>query len=286
MNFLIADSGSTKTDWIFIDEDGHKIPFHTEGLNPYYHTRESVRQIVESKLNSISAMTHVSNVYFYGSGCTDQNKNKVISQALCDLFGENVKTEINSDLVGAARACCGENEGIACILGTGSNSCVYDGEKIIDHIPPLGFILGDEGSGAHIGKRIIQSYYYREMPQDLKRELEKRYNMSRPVILENIYNKPHANRFVSEFSRFGSEFKEHPFIINLIKISFTEFIDRQIINYNQCHDLEISFVGSIAFFYKHLLEEILTSKALKLGKVIQSPMEELINYHQNKVNKQ
>jgi glucosamine kinase len=279
MSLLIADSGSTKTNWCHLDAEGKLDCFRSEGINPYYHSKEDIQRILQYIFDNKSTLKGVNRVYFYGAGCTNNDRKKAISDAIRKIFDVRLPVKVHSDLIGAAKACCGDDEGIVCILGTGSNSCVYNGSQVIDQIPSLGFILGDEGSGAHIGKKIIQSYFYREMPADLMAELEQRFDMSRNDVLDAVYSKPHPNRYVSDFSRFSNEFREHPFIKKLVESAFSEFIDRHILYYPDCNKYRISFVGSVAHYNRDILEDLLKDRHLHMNKVIKDPMEGLVEYH-------
>jgi len=279
MSLLIADSGSTKTNWCHIDAEKNRDFFKTEGINPYYHSKEDIQQLLQDILDNKSTLKGVNRVYFYGAGCTNSDRKKVISDALRKVFDVRIQVEVHSDLIGAARSCCGDEEGIVCILGTGSNSGVYNGYQVINQIPSLGFILGDEGSGAQIGKKIIQSYFYREIPADLMTELEKRFDMSRKDVLDAVYSKPNPNRYVSSFSRFSNEFREHPFIKKLVESAFSEFINRHILHYSESHKYMISFVGSVAYYNRDILNILLKDRHLHLNKVIKDPMEGLVEYH-------
>jgi N-acetylglucosamine kinase-like BadF-type ATPase len=279
MSLLIADSGSTKTNWCHIDAEGNSELFRTEGINPYYHSKEDIQQLLQDILDNKSTLKGVNRVYFYGAGCTNNYRKKLISDALEKVFDVRINVEVHSDLIGASKACCGDEEGIVCILGTGSNSGVYNGNQVMDQIPSLGFILGDEGSGSHIGKKIIQSYFYREMPADLMAELKQRFDMSRNDVLDAVYSKPHPNRYVSDFSRFSNEFREHPFIKRLVESAFSEFIDRHILYYQDSNKYRISFVGSVAHYNRDILEVLLKDRHLHLNKVIKDPMEGLVEYH-------
>lgn len=286
MSILIADSGSSKTDWYFINEKGDNITFRSEGMNPYYHSDEDLRNILENEVLIHSDLTNITEIYFYGAGCTDPVTNNRIKDAIKSIWENNPKIEIYSDLLGAARACCGTNKGIVGILGTGSNSCLYDGNKITDQIPALGYAIGDEGSAAHLGKKILQNYFYREMPPDLSHELESKYDMSRDKVLDKIYHKEHPNRYVAEFSRFCKEFKDHIFIQRILVLSFTEFLERHILKYESSEDLEISLVGSIAFVYRDMIEKLIEERSLKPGKILKSPIEELAKFHLQKLGNQ
>lgn len=279
-NILLADSGSTKTEWCLItSESTEQVQrFYTDGLNPFYHTSESIRDVLRYAVKPNLAKTHVDAIYFYGSGCSLDEKKKMIHSSLSDAFLDSA-IEVQDDLLGAARAVCNTSAGIACILGTGSNSCLFNGNTILDTIPSLGFVLGDEGSGGYIGKQLIHAYFYRDMPQDLRLEMEKTFTMERRVILEGVYHKPQSNRFVASFASFTSTHKSHPFIQDLIKNAFDAFLTSMIFKYKNYKDLPIGFVGSVAFSHQAIMISLLNQYGLKHSRFIKNPMETLIDYH-------
>jgi len=280
MNILLADSGSTKTEWCLLKsgEDKPFLRFYTDGLNPYYHTTESIRDVLRYAVIPNLAKHEIDELYFYGAGCSLDEKKRIISAAISEVFQDST-FDIQDDLLGAARALCGDEPGIACILGTGSNSCLYDGTQVVDNIPSLGFILGDEGSGGYIGKQLIHAYFYRDMPAELKLDMEKTYTMDRRFILDGIYHKPQSNRFVASFTNFTSVHKSHPFIQNLVKNAFDVFLNSNIFKYENYKEIPIGFIGSVAFNHQDIMKDLLESYGLRVSRFIKNPMETLIDYH-------
>ena len=280
MNILLADSGSTKTEWCLLKsgEDKPFLRFYTDGLNPYYHTTESIRDVLRYAVIPNLAKHEIDELYFYGAGCSLDEKKRIISAAISEVFQDST-FDIQDDLLGAARALCGNEPGIACILGTGSNSCLYDGTQVVDNIPSLGFILGDEGSGGYIGKQLIHAYFYRDMPAELKLDMEKTYTMDRRFILDGIYHKPQSNRFVASFTNFTSVHKSHPFIQNLVKNAFAVFLNSNILKYENYKEIPIGFIGSVAFNHQDIMMNLLESYGLRVSRFIKNPMETLIDYH-------
>jgi N-acetylglucosamine kinase-like BadF-type ATPase len=219
----------------------------------------------------------ISSVYFYGAGCTPE-KAPIVSEALNAYF-QSEKTEVNSDLLAAARSLCLNEGGIACILGTGSNSCYYDGEKIVQNVSPLGYILGDEGSGAVLGKKIIGDMLKNQLSQHIVQDFQYMYHLSPAEIMDNVYRRPFPNRFLAQFVPFISNHIIDSEIKQLVEDSFSEFIRRNILQYPESNQLPIHFTGSVAFCFKNNLENVLHKFNLQLGKITKDPMPGLIEYH-------
>ena len=277
MSILIADSGATKTEWCLWDE-GDTRTLKTEGLNPYYHTTETIREVLQAHLVDKFDVGKVENIYFYGAGCDTDEKCQIVEKAIQFWFPE-AEANIYHDLLGAARACFFHEAGIACILGTGSNSCLYDGEKIVEHIPSLAFTLGDEGSAGYFGKKIINSYFRFEIPEELKKDLEKNYNMSLEYITRGVYDNPQKSRFVASYGSFLGDHSDHPFIQKMLREGFESFITRIVMNYTEAEKYEVRFIGSVAHAYKDMIKEILEENEMKPGLFIQKPMERLVEFH-------
>lgn len=276
MSILIADSGATKTEWCLVRENQTETYF-TEGLNPYYHTTESIEKVISENLLP-ELDEPVEKLFFYGAGCDGETKYQILKEALESCFPDSDQN-IYHDLLGAARACFLNKPGIACILGTGSNSCLYDGEKIIEHIPSLAFILGDEGSAGYFGKKLINKYFRFEIPDDLKKDLEKNYNMSLEHINKGLYDGEQKSRFIASYGAFLGEHSDHPFIREMLYEGFDNFISRIVLNYTNATDYEVRFIGSVAFAYQELLNEILEKYDLKAGLFVKNPMERLVTFH-------
>lgn len=273
---LIADSGSTKTDWSVIQQGKLTRSIKTKGMNPYFQSEEEIgKEISEVLLPQLGNHT-LEAIYFYGAGCT-VDKIEVVRNVI--IQHTNVaRVEVNTDLLAAARSVCGRKAGIACILGTGSNACFYNGENIVDNVSPLGFILGDEGSGAVLGKRLVGDLLKGMMGQELKGKFLKQYNLTPGDIIERVYRQPFPNRFLASLSSFLAENIDEPKIHQLVLSSFTDFITRNVLGYDY-HKYKVSFVGSIAYHYKDILSEAAENTGIRIDKIIQSPMEGLITYH-------
>lgn len=275
---LIADSGGTKTDWRLINDDGKIDQFKTSGLNPYLTSGREMEETI-SGLKAQTGEKRVSEIFFYGAGCSSQENVEIISQALSKQF-EGAKIEVNHDLLGAARALCGKDAGIACILGTGANSCVYDGGKIIDNIPSLGFILGDEGGGSYLGRILINSYFSGDLPHELSSKLEKRHNMDRDEILESVYQKPRPAQYLASFSKFLYDHQKHPHIYGILYRAFKLFYERNVLKYEGASDYPVHFCGSVAFYYNSLIRQVGKELGLSIQNILESPIAGLTLFHQ------
>lgn len=276
MSILIADSGATKTEWC-VSKDGETDTVFTEGLNPYYHTTESIRNVVRENLLP-ELDDEIEQIFFYGAGCDSELKNAVVQDALESSF-PHADTNIYHDLLGAARACFLQQPGIACILGTGSNSCLYDGTEIIEHIPSLAFILGDEGSAGYFGKKLINKYYRYELPDELHTALENDYNVDLEHINKGLYDGSQKSRFIASYGAFLGEHADHPYIKDMLYEGFESFISRILLKYTNATDYEVRFIGSVAFAHQEMIKEILAKHDLESGLFVKNPMERLVEFH-------
>lgn len=274
---LIADSGATKTTWCLLDGGKKKI-LSTQGLSPYFLKGEQIEQIVGSELVSKLKGIAPDEIFFYGTGCINPGNIKMIKKALQNLFPHSV-IHVTHDLMGAAKALCGDQKGVACILGTGSNSCYYNGNRVVKNSPGLGFILGDEGSGAYMGKKLVQYYLYNTFDADLMDRFNSKFNTNSVEILDAVYKKPLPNRYLAEFVPFLVENRGHFMIENIIEDSFNDFFFHHVYKYKESWTMPINFVGSVAFGFKDVLNEMCNTYELELGKVLKSPMDGLIKYH-------
>ena len=275
---LIADGGSTKTDWRLLKDGREYKQLQTMGFNPYLVSGDAIEEILWKELQPYIDTKGVSKIYYYGAGCSTPTKNQQVENAFIKVFPA-ARIYIEHDLLGAARALCGNTEGVVAILGTGSNSCFYDGKSIVDHIFSLGYFFGDEGSGAFMGKNLLSSYLHNELPDDLKQKLEQDFPMSKESILDAVYNKPAPSRFLASFSTFINNNREDAFIRNLILGNFRSFYKYQVCCYPRHKEVPVSFVGSVAFHYQDLLHEAGAECGTRVGKVIQAPIDGLVEYH-------
>lgn len=273
---LIADSGSTKTDWCMVENGETILRFKTKGINPFFQTEGEIQKEIETGLLPGLNGIQPAAIYFYGAGCAFPEKNEMIRRAINRYLPASV--EVGSDLLAAARALCGNRPGIACILGTGSNSCQYDGKEIVKSISPLGFILGDEGSGAVLGKLLIGDVLKDQLPAALKDQFLAEYALTPALIMDRVYRQPFPNRFLAGFSPFISAHLDEPAIWELATRSFMAFFTRNVMQYDYL-ELPVHFVGSVAWHYQIMLKDIAFNLGIRPGTIIQSPMDGLIAYH-------
>lgn len=277
---LIADSGSTKTDWRIIDSNGKISQATCGGINPYYHEYATILSEIELVVPQIDGQ--ISEVHFYGAGCsTDENTNKV-TEAISKVFPEaNIK--VNHDLLAAAHALCGQEEGIACILGTGANSCLYDGSDVIDNVASLGYVIGDEGSGAYLGKRLMSDYLRRNMPEVISDKISKRFELSKDEVLKHVYLESDGAKYLASFSKFIFQNIKYPYLYKLVYDSFSEFIEKNIVKYTDYNKYKVHFTGSVAFYYSDILRQVANDKGIIVRNIIESPIAGLTLYHQKQL---
>lgn len=276
---LIADAGSSKIDWIICTSQKVLEKQTSTGFNPITHHPDILINTLNEHSNKKIINPSIKNIFYYGAGCWDAINCQIVYDVLVHFF-PNSNIEVESDLLGAARASNGNQKGITCILGTGTNTCLYDGTKIIDNIPALGYIIGDEGSGAFLGKQLLSSYFYRTIPAELNIKLENKYNISKTELIKSVYKSPGANQYLASFVSFLVAEKEHSFIKKLILEGFDTLIKKQLLKYEYIKQLPVHFIGSIAFFFHQELETMLTQHGLKIGKIIRHPIEGLVHFHQ------
>lgn len=277
---LVVDSGSTKTDWGFFNTVYDLKAVKTQGINPCHQSEEEIRSIIRNELlpNTQSIdLAAITEVFYYGAGCATRSICEQMA-ALLKEFIPNAAIAVDSDMLGAARALCGHAEGVACVLGTGSNSCLYNGKAIEDQVPSLGYILGDEGSSAALGRRLIGDCLKRQLPEAVSREFMERYSLTKESIIESVYRKPLPNRFIAGFAPFVYEKRAIPEVHKMIIQCFSEFFTRNVINYHKPW-LPVHFVGSLAGSFADELRETADSLGMTIGKIEASPMSGLVDYH-------
>lgn len=274
---LIADGGSTKTDWVLYDNNSIVKRVKTQGFNPTLQDSESIHEILLQELVEHIDTKAPKSIYYYGAGCAYKEANERMFTALNMIFETN-DIQINSDLLAAARAMCGHDEGIACILGTGSNSCLFDGEKITENTPSLGFILGDEGSGAFLGRQLISNCLKKQLSDSICDKFLKQYNVTIAEILEHVYHKPLPNRYLASFAPFLVENRKNSEIHSLLIHCFRLFFQRNTMVYRRSW-LPIHIVGGIGISFANELKETAESLGLSIGNIVESPMEGLIKFH-------
>jgi glucosamine kinase len=274
---LLADSGSTKTDWVYILRD-KKVNFQSAGLNPFYQSKEDVSAVLKQEVvHRVGG--EVSRIYFYGAGCADAASSMPITNALSDCFFL-AKIEVASDMLGASRGLCGHEPGLACILGTGANNALYDGTFNTRSIGSLGFWLGDEGSGSYLGKTLVVHFLQNELPVDLSVAFANAFpEINRLFVLDKAYKKPFPNRFFASFTQFIGQHITHPFLNEMVEKSFDLFIEKYVLKHPESGSLKVHFTGSIAYYFSAILELSLQKNGLEKGQILKAPMEGLIGYH-------
>ena len=276
---LIIESGSTKTEWRFIKNASSEYEtLVSPGINPYYQSNEEIVQAQAEALTWLQGKA-IHHAFYYGTGITGEEKKEQIRGFLAPFLPE-ANVSIENDLIAAAHALCGNDRGIACILGTGSNSGYFEGGNLVEQVPPLGFWLGDEGSGGNLGKRLVLAYLHHDMPTDVRDLFIKRFGaLSRLDILEKAYQGEFPNRWFASFSKFLFDHRRHPFCYQLIVDSFTEFVEKYVLKYSQKMDVPIHFTGSVAFYYSDILKRVITSFKLRVGHISEGPMAGLTLFH-------
>jgi N-acetylglucosamine kinase-like BadF-type ATPase len=276
---LIADSGSTKTEWCLTSNGNISGKCITKGINPFYQTSAEILQNLKEEytLNN----TKPQEIHFYGAGCANEEKNNIVRKALIEFFEIDAIT-IDSDLTGAARSLCQSNAGVACILGTGSNSCHYNGKEVTHNVSPLGFIIGDEGSGAVLGKKLVSDILKNQLSEKTKQLFFETYKTDQAEILDNIYKKPFPNRYMAQYSKFLSKNIQIKEVEELVITAFVEFIERNLLQYPNIEALKINFTGSVAFNFITQLQTALKKHHLNLGTISQAPMQGLVEFHNSR----
>lgn len=277
---LIADSGSTKTEWVLLDGKTIVTQVNTAGVNPYFLSVEQIQTLFNTTLapNLGADVGTIREIFYYGAGCSSSEKCEMVAQPLRNIF-PNASVEVTHDLLGAARAACGHQMGIAAILGTGSNSCLFDGQNILSNQPSLGFILGDEGSGGYIGKELLKQFLYNELPTDLHQLFDEQYALTKEIVLQKVYKEPMPNTYAASFTAFVADHIHSPAMQQLVLDAFDAFFKRHLTSYPHYTQYPISVVGSIGFVFEQQLREIAARYHTTIHQLVRKPMEGLIGFH-------
>ncbi len=273
---LIADSGGTKTEWVLCENGVLKGRFQTDGINPFITSEERISEIISKQVREQLHRNSPGKIYFYGAGCSSTENKELLHKHLRNTFG-SACIEVEHDLLAAARALCGKEKGIVSILGTGSNACVFNGETITKQITSLGFYLGDEGSGAYIGKTLLNSFFYNELPEELHQKFVECYHLSLNDVLDTVYKKPAANAYLASFTRFLKDEIDHPYCIALVTDCFDLFFKKHVNKWGG--NLTVHALGSVAYHFKDQLILAAIENNKQIGNVLLNPIEGLINYH-------
>lgn len=278
MSILIADSGATKCEWCLLGENKkHRVVF-TQGISPYFLNAAQIEIIIRNELLPQLKKSTVTSVYYYGTGCVNRENALLVKKAIAQVFTE-ASISVTHDLMAAARSLCGTKKGIACILGTGSNSCYFDGKKMVKNSPGLGYVLGDEGSGASLGKKVLQYYLYHTFDEELQYKFDQKYKTSNVEVLENVYKKPFPNRYLATFTLFLAENRGHYMIENIIEDGLNDFFFTHLCKYGESWKYPINFVGGVAWGFRDVVKELCATYEFECGRILKNPMEGLIEYH-------
>ncbi len=289
---LIIDAGSTKMEWILMEGNVVKSRFMTEGFNPNYSDRqclENIINLVETRLiaspnndchvSRRDKSTSLQTIHYYGTGCGNPQNCQMIKEVFQNRFPD-AEIHVTHDLMASCHAVLGHEKGIACILGTGSNACVYDGDEIVDRAVSLGYLVGDEGSGMHIGREVVRSYFYGFMPEDLRQQFEAAYQLELNDFVHHLYHEEQPSKYLASFAEFAGEHKTHSYIHGLVKACFKAFVEAFILRFDDCRSVKIGFVGSVAFHFSDVLKETLSDYDFVMGEVLQAPAAGLVRYYQ------
>jgi N-acetylglucosamine kinase-like BadF-type ATPase len=280
MNILIADSGATKCEWCLL-QDGKKKLIYTQGISPYFLNEKQIQELLITELLPKIKSVQPDEIFYYGTGCITTENKRLVKKAINKVFPSS-KILVDHDMTGAALALCGSEKGIACILGTGSNSCYFNGKKIITNRPGLGYVLGDEGSGAYLGKKVLQYYLYETFDEELRYKFDIKYHTNRAEILDAIYKKPLPNRYLASFTIFLSENRGHYMIENILEDGLNDFFFSHLCKYNESWKFPIHFAGAVAHGFRDVIKELCNSYEFELGNILKKPMDGLIKFHTSK----
>jgi len=275
---LVADSGSSKTDWLLSISPQKEQQFRTAGLNPYFLAEKEIIKILQDQVpDLITFAPDIKEIYFFGAGCSSPDRHEIVSNALSNLF-EKAYVSVDSDLLGSAYATCGHQKGLCCVLGTGSNISFFDGENIHDGQHGLGFVLGDEGGGTWFGKALVTDFLYGNMPKAIQQKFDEAYHLDKKIVIKNVYQSSNANSYLAAFSKFLSMIRLSAYAQNLLRKGLLEFINTDIKSYPEYHNYKCHFVGSIAYVFADELKAVCKENGIHLGKVIRQPIHDLLKF--------
>ena len=273
---LIIDAGSTKMGWILMEGTEVKAHFVTKGFNPNYSDRQDLIETCQSA----SLPDEIQSIHYYGTGCGNEQNCQIVKEVFQNHFSD-AKIYVTHDLMAVCHAVLGHDKGIACILGTGSNSCVYDGIDIVEKAVSLGYLVGDEGGGMHIGREVVRAYFYGFMPEELRQQFDATYRLELKDFIQRLYHDEQPSKYLASFAKFAGEHQNEPFIHDLVKGCFKAFIEAFVLRFEGCKEMKISFIGSVAYHFKDILRECLADDGFMLGEIMQTPAEGLIRYYQS-----
>ena len=280
---LVADSGSTKCDWLMINAQGETLgEYSTMGLNPYFHSPDEIEEALKENSDLFLLGPEISKVFFYGAGSSNEDLNNKMKSGLNRVF-VNADILVDHDLVGAAYAAYDGVPNITCIMGTGSNSCFFDGAKVREEIPSLAILLGDEASGSYFGKKLLRSYFYKKLPQKLHDSFTETYQLSKEELIHRVYNEPHSNVYLASFMKFLGEHSDHPLFQDWVKNGIQKFIQIHVKCFPEWESVPVNFIGSVGYYFEDCLRIAAEREGITVGKIIKKPIYSLVNYHINTI---
>ena len=277
---LIAESGSTKTDWVLVNNQNEIAMFKTMGFNPFFHSSEFIAEKIKENKEFYQASKNAERIYFYGAGCSSNEMNQIVKTGL-SLIYPNSLIDVDHDLLACALSTYKGEPAISCILGTGSNSCYFDGQTLREEVPAIAYVLGDEGSGSYYGKQLLRDYLYNQLPKSIKEDFENQFGSNKSDIFKNVYMKPHANVYLASFMKFLNIHYQHEYVINMIQKGMNEFIKIHVCCYPEHKFVKTHFIGSISKIFERELKSAAENNGIILGEIIQKPVDNLVNYHLN-----
>ncbi|MAE15651.1 MAG: hypothetical protein CL821_08700 [Crocinitomicaceae bacterium] len=275
---LIAESGSTKTDWVLVDDENQITMYKTMGFNPFFHSSEFIAGKIKESEEFYKASKNIERLYFYGAGCSSNDMNQIVEIGLKSIYPNSVVT-VDHDLLACALSTYEGEPSISCILGTGSNSCYYDGKSLREEVPAIAYVLGDEGSGSFYGKKLLKDYLYNQLPISIKVDFENEFGNAKSDIFENVYMKPHANVYLASFMKFLNRHYHHEYVINMIQNGMNEFIKIHVCCFPEFKSVKTHFIGSISKIFERELKIAADHHGVQIGNIIQKPVDNLVNYH-------
>jgi N-acetylglucosamine kinase-like BadF-type ATPase len=276
--YLIADSGSTKCDWMLLKNDNERESFSTMGFNPFFHNEKIISDAIKSNEGLAKYANEVKLIFLYSAGCSSKDLKLVVERGLQSVFPK-AHIYVDHDLVAAAFSTYSGEPGITCILGTGSNSCFFDGDNVTEEVPALGYILGDEGSGSYFGKKLLADFLYNKLPKELNQQLLDEYKLNKIDIFENVYMKPHANVYLASFMKIFSKNKQLPYVQEMVSAGMAHFIKNHVCCFKSYQKFPVHFIGSIAYYFEDILKAEAAKLNVKVGTIIKKPIDGLVDYH-------
>ena len=279
---LIAESGSTKTDWVLVNDNKEITMFKTMGFNPFFHSSEFIAEEIQNNKEFYEASKNVDKLYFYGAGCSSVEMNNIVKLGLNKIY-PNSAVIVDHDLLACALSTYQGEPSISCILGTGSNSCYFDGNVLREEVPAIAYVLGDEGSGSFYGKKLLRDYLYNQLPESISKDFESQFGNAKADIFENVYMKPHANVYLASFMKFINRHYHHEYVVNMIQHGMNEFMKIHVCCYPEHKSVKTHFIGSISKIFERELIQAAKNNGVILGEIIQKPVDNLVNYHLNHI---